>query len=265
METRAPYQTLEFVSEGEIARLTFNRPKVRNAINETMIHELGDVLTSIEADKTLRVLILTGAGKSFVAGGDISMIDKGLKHPYAFFRLHDLLTRVGTRLERLTVPVIAAINGAAFGGGLELALACDFRIMSDSAKLGLPEVGLGVIPGAGGTARLARIVGKEHAFRMEMTGAAITAEDAFRIGLVGEITPQENVLNAADALARQICTRAPLAVSTIKRAITMAENMPLEGAIDYCQYAALLLGTTEDAREGMRAFLEKRSPVWKGE
>ncbi len=258
------FQTLKYETDGQIAVLTFNRPGVRNAINEDMIHELSAVLSVIEADRDLRVLILTGAGKCFVAGGDISMIDKGLEHPYEFFRLHDILTSIGTRLQRLSVPVIAAVNGAAFGGGLELALACDFRIMSETAKLGLPEVGLGIFPGAGGTARLARIIGKEQAFLMEMTGEPVSAQEARRSGLVSNTVPEEEVLDAARDLAERIETRAPLAVSAIKRSVIMAEDMPLDGAIDYCQYAALFLGTTEDAREGMRAFLEKRAPVWKG-
>ncbi|VAV95550.1 Enoyl-CoA hydratase [hydrothermal vent metagenome] len=258
------YQTIQYDNDGQVAVLTFHRPEARNAINEVMIGELDDILKNIAADKELRVLILTGTGKSFVAGGDISMIDKGLDHPYDFFLLHDILCGIGGRLERLKIPVIAAINGAAFGGGLELALACDFRIMADTAQLGMPEAGLGIIPGAGGTARLARIIGREQAFLMEMTADPVGAEDAFRIGLVSEVAPQEEILEAAHHLARRICVRAPAAVSTIKRAIIMAENMPLEGAIDYCQQAAMLLGVTEDAREGMRAFLEKRSPIWKG-
>ncbi len=257
-------KTLNYTVSDHVGVLTFNRPKARNAIDETMIGELGDTLTHIENSDDLRALILTGAGKSFVAGGDISMIDKGLEQPYEFFRLHDLLTKIGVRLERLSIPVIAAINGAAFGGGLELALACDMRIMADTAKLGLPEAGLGVIPGAGGTARLPRIIGKEQAFLMEMTGEPITADEAFRVGLVGKVTAPETVLDDAHQLAQKICAKAPLAVSTIKRTVVNSENMPLEGAIDYCQYAALLLGTTQDAREGMRAFLEKRAPVWKG-
>ncbi len=257
-------RTINYTVNDHVGVLTFNRPKARNAIDETMICELGDTLTHIENSADLRALILTGAGKSFIAGGDISMIDKGLEHPYEFFRLHDLLTKIGLRLERLSIPVIAAINGAAFGGGLELALACDMRIMADTAKIGLPEAGLGVIPGAGGTARLPRIIGREQAFLMEMTGDPITADEAFRIGLVGKVTTPETVLDDARQLAQKICAKAPLAVSTLKRTAVNAENMPLEGAIDYCQYAALLLGTTQDAREGMRAFLEKRSPEWKG-
>ncbi|MCF6221141.1 MAG: enoyl-CoA hydratase/isomerase family protein [Robiginitomaculum sp.] len=257
-------KTLDYIVNDHVGVLTFNRPKAHNAIDETMIGELGDTLTHIESNADLRALILTGVGKSFIAGGDISMIDKGLEQPYKFFHLHDLLTKIGLRLERLSIPVIAAINGAAYGGGLELALACDMRIMADTAKLGLPEAGLGVIPGAGGTARLPRIIGRERAFLMEMTGEPISADEAFRIGLVGKVTTQEKVLDASHQLARKICAKAPLAISTIKRTIVNSENMPLEGAIDYCQYAALLLGTTQDAREGMRAFLEKRAPVWKG-
>ncbi|MCF6293889.1 MAG: enoyl-CoA hydratase/isomerase family protein [Robiginitomaculum sp.] len=265
MEDYSSHDTLNFALSQQVGVLTFNRPEVRNSINEAMIHELDKVLSRIEFDKKLRALILTGAGNTFVAGGDISMINKGLKRPYEFFRLHDILTGIGTRLERLNIPTIAAINGAAFGGGLELALACDIRIMSQTATIALPEAGLGIIPGAGGTARLARIIGKEQSLLMKMTGDKMNADEALRLGLVSKITKADKTLEAAHELARKICTKAPLAIAAIKRSVTISENMSLEGAIDYCQHAALLLGTTQDAREGMRAFLEKRTPIWKGE
>ncbi len=258
------YETLKYTHDGQIGVLTLNRPQARNAINETMIRELGKALARIEADVNLRALILTGAGNNFSAGGDISMIDQGLEHPYEFFRLHDLLTKVGTGLEQLGIPVIAAIKGIAYGGGLELALACDMRIMAATAKLALPEAGLGVIPGAGGTARLARILGREQAFLMMMVAEPIGADEALGIGLTAQVTAQEKVMDAAYRLARKICTKAPLAIATIKKSVILSENMPLDGATDYCQQAALLLGTSQDAREGMQAFLEKRLPKWKG-
>jgi enoyl-CoA hydratase/carnithine racemase len=212
----------------------------------------------------LRVLILTGSGGAFISGGDISMINKGLETPYEFFLVHDKLTRFNFRLERLRIPVIAAINGLALGGGLEIATACDFRIVSETAKLGLPEAGLGIMPGAGATARLARLIGKEMALYMELTGDPIDAKEAYRIGLVAKVVPDGEVMNAAEDLASRIIKNAPASVASIKRAVQVGEDMPLEGAMEYCQYAALFLSTTKDSKEGTKAFLEKRKPVWKG-
>ncbi|MCC7413817.1 MAG: enoyl-CoA hydratase/isomerase family protein [Gammaproteobacteria bacterium] len=257
-------QALELGIEGDIATITFCRPEVRNAIGETLIADLEQALDRVERLETLRALIITGAGNCFMAGGDIAMMRAGLERPYEFFLLHDRITRIGMRLERLRIPVIAAINGYAFGGGLELALACDFRIMAEGAKLGLPEVGLGIMPGSGGTARLVRVVGREQAFYLELTGQPVNAREAHRIGLAGQVVPDDRVLQAARELAGQIAARAPIAVTFIKRAVTLAADMPLEGAVDYCQYAALFLSVTQDCREGFAAFLEKRPPQWRG-
>lgn len=259
------YETLLFEKDGPIAVVTVNRPKVRNAINEIVIKEFEAILSIIEASQEVRVLIVTGAGSCFIAGGDINMIREDLDKPYHFFWVHDRVTQLGQRLERLRVPVIAALNGAAFGGGLELALACDFRIMSAAARLGLPEVGLGIMPGSGGTARLARVIGKEQALYMELTGEPIDANQAYRLGLVGKVVAEGEVLSAAQALAAQIARQAPAAVAFIKRTVNRGLQMPLDGAVDYCQFAALLLGSTRDAREGIDAFLDKRAPNWVGE
>lgn len=259
------YETLLFEKEGAVAIVTINRPEVRNAINEVAIKEIETVLGEIEASTDARVMILTGAGSCFIAGGDVNMIRENLDTTYRLFRLHDRVTQLGHRLERLRTPVIAALNGTAFGGGLELALACDFRIMSASARLGLPEIGLGIMPGSGGTARLARVIGRERALYMELTGQPIDADEAYRIGLVGKVVAEGEVLSAARALAVQIAGKAPAAVAFIKRTVNLGLEMPLEGAVDYCQFAALLLGSTRDAREGIDAFLSKRAPNWLGE
>lgn len=258
------YQTILFEEKEKIGYLTFNRPAVNNAVNEAMILELDQAVTQIESDSALRALILTGAGKSFVSGGDINMINKGTETPYDFLLLHDKLTRFNFRLERLRIPVIAAINGFALGGGLEIATACDFRIASENARLGLPEVGLGIMPGAGATARLGRLIGKERALYLELTGEMIDAGDALRIGLLTRVVAEGEVLPAAEDLARRIMKNAPAAVALIKRSIQVGADMPLEGAMEYCQYAAMITLVTKDAREGTEAFLEKRKPVWQG-
>jgi len=258
------YETLGFEIEEQVATISFRRPEVRNAFNETMICELEESLDRVDGDADARALILTGAGDFFVAGGDVKMSRAGLDRPYDFFLQHDRITRIGMRLERLRIPVIAAINGPAYGGGVELALACDFRIMAQEAKLGLPEVGLGIMPGSGGTARLVRTVGRERALYLELTGERIDAEEAARIGLVGWTVPASQVYSTARELARRIIAQAPVSVTFIKRAVNLAVDMPIEGAVDYCQFVALMLATTQDSREGLDAFLEKRAPQWSG-
>jgi len=258
------YKTIIYEVKERIACLTFNRPEVLNGIDEQMILDLNDALYKIEADTELGALILTGTGKAFVSGGDISMINKSIEAPYEFLKNHDKLTRFNFRLERLGIPVIAAINGYAFGGGLEIATACDFRIMSEKAKVGLPEVGLGIMPGAGATARLYRLINKQMALYLELTGDAIDAQQALKIGLVLKVVPPDDVLSAAEELAKQIMKNAPASVAMIKRAIHVGMDMPLEGAMEYCQQGAIILGTTKDAQEGTKAFLEKRKPVWQG-
>lgn len=258
------YKTILYEKKGKIGYITFNRPEVLNAVNEQMILELEDVITKIEADAELGALIITGAGKAFVSGGDIGMINKGVEAPYEFLLSHDKLTRFNFRLERLRIPVIAAINGFAFGGGLEIATACDIRIAAESARLGAPEVGLGIMPGAGATARLPRLIGKGRALQMELTGDPVDAQEAYRIGLVNMVVPDGEIVEAANKLANRILRNAPAAVAVIKRAIQVGVDMPLEGAMEHCQFGAMILSTTKDSKEGTKAFLEKRKPVWQG-
>lgn len=258
------YETIIYEKKGNISYVKFNRPEFHNALNEQMIRELNNVLNDIEADNESGALILTGSGKSFLSGADINMINEWLRAPYECFLAHDKLTRFNFRLERLRIPVIAAINGFALGGGLEIAIACDFRIVSEKAKLGLPEVGLGIMPGSGATARLARLIGKEMALHLELTGDSIDAQEAYRIGLISSVVPDGEVLKVAEELATRILRNAPAAIALIKRAIQVGADMPVEGAMEYCQYASMVLTTTKDAKEGMKAFLEKRKPVWQG-
>jgi len=256
-------QTLKFAVEDSIATINFYRPEARNVISTPMIAELETALERIEKMDALRALIITGSGTCFIAGGDIAMMRTAIEQPYDFFLLHDRLTRAGSRLARLRIPVIAAINGHAFGGGLELAMACDLRIMATSAKLGLPEVGLGIMPGSGGTARLVHAIGRERTLYLALTGQPIDAARAQELGLVLKVVPEDQALTAARELGQQIAAQAPIAAAFIKRAVTLAADMALDGAIDYCQYAALFLATTRDSREGFDAFLQKRSPEWR--
>lgn len=257
-------QTLRLEMEGAIGTIILSRPEQRNTICEALVIELEQALDTVAATPALRTLIITGSGSCFMAGGDISMMKTGLEHPYDFFRLHDRITRIGNRLTRLRIPVIAAINGHALGGGLELALACDIRILSTTARLGLPEVGLGIMASAGGTARLAHLIGRERALYLGLTGEAVDADEALRLGLVARVVAPELVLPTARQLAQRIAAQAPESVAMIKRAVTLAADMPLEGAVDFCQAAGMLLGGTEDCREGFSAFLEKRPPRWQG-
>lgn len=259
-----PYQTIIYVKKDKIGYIKFNRPEVLNALNEQMILELDDVIAVIEADSELGVLILTGAGRAFLSGADINHINNAFEKPYEFFLTHNKLTRFNFRLERLSIPTVSAINGFALGGGLEIATACDIRIAAESAKLGLPEVCLGIMPGAGATARLPRLIGKGRALQMELTGDAINAQEAYRIGLVNMVVPDEELLKAAEQLCNRILKNGPAAVALIKRAIQVGSDMPLEGAMEYCQNSAMMTALTIDAREGTRAFLEKRKPSWLG-
>jgi enoyl-CoA hydratase len=247
------------VESGPIGLLTVNRPKVLNALDDATLGELTDAFIAFERAPGLRCVILTGAGeKAFVAGADIgAMAALGPREARAFAeRGH----RLAALMEALAVPVIAAVNGFALGGGLELVLACDFALASDNAKLGLPEVSLGVIPGFGGTQRLARRVGLGYARELVYTGNVIDAAEALRIGLVNTVTRPGELLAAARAVAEKIASRAPLAVADAKRAMHDGADAPLAQALGLERELFAGLFATADQKEGMRAFLEKRPP-----
>jgi len=256
------YKTIEFESKAGIGYLRFNRPAVRNAISEEMIAELLDVVGAVEADDQLGVLIVTGNGKAFMAGADIAELKK--MSPLDILRWNDGIVRIADRLENLRQPVIAAINGAAMGGGLELAIACTFRIIAKSAKVGLPEVKLGIIPGAGGTQRLPRLIGHSNAAEMILTGDIVDAEKALALGVVNQITADADVIPAAESLARRIMANAPIAVEMAKNALDVGRDLPLEQAVQYAQKNCVVCFSTADMQEGMSAFLEKRKPDFKG-
>lgn len=257
------YQTLIYEKKENIGVLTINRPQRMNAISNELTSELKKFLDEIENDDELRVLVITGAGdKAFVAGADINeLVDRDALIGRRVSRQRQ---EIFSRIENLHVPAIAAINGYALGGGLELALACSIRVCSDKAQFGAPEVKLGIIPGDGGTQRLPRLVGLGRAMEMILTGDFIDAEEAYRIGLVNKIVPHEQLMEKAMGLAKKIASRPPLAVRYAKETV----NRSLEGstvsgfALESFLHA--LSCTTEDKKEGVSAFLEKRKGKFKG-
>jgi enoyl-CoA hydratase len=257
------YQCLLYEVQDAVATVTINRPEKYNALNRRTITDLERAVDEIERDPQVRAVILTGVGeKAFVAGADINELAE-LDPLQA--RAHALRgQRLYSRMENLPKPVIAAINGFALGGGLELAMACTLRVAADTAKLGQPEIKLGIIPGYGGTQRLPRLVGKGPALAMLLTGEPITAQEAYRIGLVQEVTPQSGLLAAAQAWAAKILANAPVAVGLCLDAVNRGLAMPLEDALAWEATQFALTCATEDMREGTRAFVEKRKPVFRG-
>lgn len=256
------YRTILVENREGIGYLTLNRPEVRNAFNQEMINEIIDVLRQIDKDEEIRVLIITGAGKAFQAGADIAELS--VMRPMDLLRWNEGIVRINAALEKLRQPVIAAINGAAMGGGLELAISCTLRIIAESAKMALPEVKLGIIPGTGGTQRLPRLVGKTRAAELLLTGEPIDALEAYRIGLVNKVVPDDELVRAAEELARKIMANAPIAVELAKDALEIGKDLPLEHAVQYSQKNCVTCFSTEDMKEGMTAFLEKRKPNFKG-
>lgn len=257
------YENLIYEKKDGIARITFNRPKVLNALNRKTIEELQAILIDARDDAAVRVLILTGAGeKAFVAGADINELAQQTPVRGKEFSLYG--QGVFHLLETIGKPSICAINGFALGGGCELALSCSIRLASKTAKLGQPEVKLGILPGYGGSQRLARLCGKGMAHELCLTGEMINAEEAQRIGLVNHIYEPTELLPAAEAMAKKIIEKAPLAVKYCMEAIERGVEMPQEEGLFL---EATLFGVccaTEDMREGTKAFLEKRPANFQG-
>lgn len=257
------YENLLYEKRDKIGFITFNRPKVLNALNRKTMEELGDILTSAADDADVRVLILTGSGeKAFVAGADINELAQRTPVDGKEFSLFG--QGVLRRLETMGKPSIAAINGFALGGGCELALACSIRLASKNAKLGQPEVKLGIIPGYGGTQRLARLCGKGAAHELCLSGEMISAEEALRIGLVNHVYELAELLPAAEALAKKIIANAPLAVKFAMEAIEYGMEMPQEEGLFLEATLFGLCCATDDMREGTRAFVEKRPAQFQG-
>jgi enoyl-CoA hydratase len=257
------FENLTLERDGAVAILTINRPKVLNALNTPTVDDLRRAALEVKHDPAVRVVIITGAGdKAFVAGADINELavqvpTQGKEHASRGQHVFDLIENMGK-------PVIAAINGFALGGGCELAMACTLRIAADTARLGQPEINLGIIPGYGGTQRLSRLVGKGIALEILLTGRQVKADEALQLGLVNRVVPAAELMTHVRALATELAAKAPLAMQYIIEAV----NRGLESPLDKGQFLeATLFGvvaSTEDMREGTRAFLEKRKPEFKG-
>jgi enoyl-CoA hydratase len=250
-------------SRGDVAVVTVNRPGKLNALNAETVNELRTALEQVAGDDAVRAVILTGAGeKSFVAGADIAELAK--MTPLSGIQVSRQGQDTFRFLETMRKPVIAAVNGFALGGGLELALACHFRVASENAKFGLPEVKLGIIPGYGGTVRLPRVVGRGRALELVLTGEMIDAQEAYRIGLVNHVYAQGELMGAAEQLAKKIAANGPVAVALAIEAVDHGYHASTEDALRLEANLFGLLASTQDMREGMGAFLEKRKANFTG-
>ena len=257
------FQLLKFETKGAIAYVTVNRPDKLNALNSGVMAELRQAFTAIKEDAAVRVAILTGAGeKAFVAGADIGELAK--QDPVGAKEYTHRGQAVLDLIENLGKPVIACINGFALGGGCELAMACSFRLASDNAKLGQPEVKLGIMPGYGGTQRLPRLVGKGLANQLLLTGEMINAQEALRIGLVNEVVPLGELIPRAEVIAAKIVANAPLAVQYCLEAVNKGMDVPLAEGLYLEAVLFAVSCSTEDKKEGTTAFLEKRAANFKG-
>jgi enoyl-CoA hydratase len=246
-----------------LAIVTIDRPKVLNALNAQTVQEIYEAFQKAYDDDSVKAVIVTGAGdKAFVAGADINELAK--KTPITGKTTSERGQMVLSFIERFPKPVIAAINGFALGGGCELALACHIRIASDKAQIGLPEVTLGIIPGYGGTQRMARLLGKGKALELICTGDRIPAAEAERIGLVNKVVPAEQLMSTAEEMARKIMSRGPLAIRAAIEAVMRGSEMPFEEGQFLEATLFGLLCASEDTKEGMSAFLEKRPANFKG-
>jgi enoyl-CoA hydratase/carnithine racemase len=257
------FENILFETEGPVAVLTVNRPDKMNAVNNATVEELDQALAAIEKDPNLRVMILTGAGdKAFVAGADINELNR---RDFISGRAETRRRQeVYARIEQLEIPSIAAIRGWALGTGLELAMACTLRLAAEGSKLGQPEIILGIIPGAGGTQRLPRLVGMGRAMEMILTGLPVDAPRAYEMGLVNRVVPAEALMDEAKKLAGVLASRPKLAVQYGKEAVLRFAGGSLAEGLAHESYLHALVCGTEDKKEGLAAFLEKRKPVFSG-
>jgi enoyl-CoA hydratase len=257
------YATLLLSTADAVATLTLNRPGKLNALDAELLTELHAAVHAIESDTSIRAVVLTGAGdKAFAAGADIAGMSEMTSTQAKAFA--DLGHSIGAAIEASRVPYIAAVNGFALGGGCELALACDFIYAADKAKLGQPEVNLGIIPGFGGTQRLARRVGIGRARELCFTGDIVGADEALRIGLVNKVVPRDELLAAARDVAKKIASKGPLAIAQCKRVILRGADLPVVTAHELEVQAFAALFGSHDQREGMKAFVEKRPAQFEG-
>jgi len=255
-----PYETVLTNVEDNVGIIQMNRPEALNVLNSQLLSDLNDALTNFLRNDGVRCIIIAGSEKAFSAGADLKEMSSR--------RPTDMLNRfrssIFTVLRQALKPVIAAVSGHCYAGGCELALACDMIVASETAKFGQPEINVGIIPGAGGTQRWTRILGKARAMEIMLTGAPIDAKKALEWGIVNRVVPFEQLHDEAKRLAAIIASKAPIAVHMAKEAVLKSEDMTLENGLDYESRLFTMLFGTEDQKEGMRAFLEKRKPQWQG-
>ena len=257
------YNTMTFETRGALGVLTLDRQDRLNSISRELTYELQSFVTDMESNDDVRVLIVTGAGRAFCAGADIKERAENMDDQ-SYARTSAIISPTFRRLERLPQVSIAAVNGVAAGGGLELAMACDLRIASDAARMALPELTLGILPGAGGTQRLPRLVGPARAKQMMLLGTFIDAETALSWGLVNDVLPPDMLMAEARRWADRLLELPPLSLSHIKNAVNVAMDVDVDTGIQYEQRCSAFLSLTEDRREGHAAFVEKRSPRFTG-
>jgi len=246
--------------DNNIGVLQLNRPNVLNALSFGLMSELVNGLEELDKDEEVRVIILTGSGRAFAAGADLAEMSQLTPVDLMLGRRFELWDRI----RKISKPMIAAVGGYCLGGGNELAMTCDIIIASEAATFGQPEVNVGIIPGAGGTQRLIRVVGKYKAMEMILTGKSISADEACRVGLVNRVVPPESLMEEAKKIAADIASKPPISVRSAKEAVLKAQDTTLEVGLDFERKAFYMLFATEDGKEGMRAFLEKRKPNFKG-
>ncbi len=262
--SKMAYKTIICEKEGSVATITLNRPEKLNALSPELIEELYDALTTADRDDSVRVVIITGGDSVFAAGADLGAMDAAAPDVVQMFKARFSGNNPYDYIERMGKPVIAAIAGYALGGGCELAMCCDLRIAADTARFGQPEIRVGLIPGAGGTQRLPRLIGMTKAKELVMTGDHIDAKEAERLGLVNTVVPVEDLFEEAKKLAAKLAARPPFGLRLAKTVMNMGADRDLQSALTLEREAFAMLFATEDQKEGVRAFTEKRKPEFKG-
>jgi enoyl-CoA hydratase len=254
------YQNILVIRDGPLGIVQLNRPKVLNALNFETMSELVNGLEELDKDENIRAIVLTGGESVFTAGADLKEMAQATPVDLFLGRRFELWDRI----RKIAKPIIAAVSGYCLGGGSELAMNCDIIIASETATFGQPEVNVGIMPGAGGTQRLTRAIGKYKAMEMILTGKSISAEEAHRTGLVNRVVPPESLMEEAKKIANEIASKPPVSVRSAKEAIMRADDTTLEVGLELERRLFYMLFATEDGKEGMNAFLEKRKPTFKG-